>query len=90
MWDGLITWYEATILMIMFASYLTILFLAKTIAHWYNNLTHLYADSTRSTVFIIEESKSYYCMQRDAIFNFYDKHEQWFTYNAVRYLCSNV
>lgn len=55
MWDGLIEWYEATILMILFAAYLTILFCGKTFARWYNKLAHVYTGNTGSTAFSEEE-----------------------------------
>ncbi|XP_066584447.1 sodium/potassium/calcium exchanger 4-like [Prorops nasuta] len=38
MWDGIIKWYEAAILMILFFGYLAILFSGKTLAKWYKRI----------------------------------------------------
>lgn len=57
MWDGIIKLYEAVILMVLFVSYLTILFSNKCIARWLNKFAHLYTCKTRSTNLTEEESK---------------------------------
>ncbi|KAL6254190.1 hypothetical protein P5V15_014812 [Pogonomyrmex californicus] len=49
MWDGIITLYEAISLMVLFVTYLTILFCNKCIARWYNKFAHLFTCKTRST-----------------------------------------
>ncbi|XP_047351961.1 sodium/potassium/calcium exchanger 4-like [Vespa velutina] len=41
MWDGLITWYEATIFMILFVGYLVLLFCGEGITRWYKKIKHL-------------------------------------------------
>ncbi|XP_012288710.1 sodium/potassium/calcium exchanger 3 [Orussus abietinus] len=38
MWDGLVTWYESMILMIMFTSYFTLLFFNERLIRWANKL----------------------------------------------------
>ncbi|XP_072753160.1 sodium/potassium/calcium exchanger 4 isoform X2 [Anoplolepis gracilipes] len=51
MWDGIIKLYEAIILMVLFVTYLTILFCGKCFVHWHNKLAHLYTCKNRSTIF---------------------------------------
>ncbi|KAL2727393.1 sodium/potassium/calcium exchanger 4-like [Vespula maculifrons] len=41
MWDGLITWYEATIFMVLFVGYLVLLFSGEGITRWYKKIKHL-------------------------------------------------
>ncbi|KMQ94608.1 sodium potassium calcium exchanger 4-like protein [Lasius niger] len=48
MWDGVIKLYEAIILMVLFVTYLTILFCSKYFVRWHNKLVHLYTDKNRS------------------------------------------
>ncbi|EZA57026.1 Sodium/potassium/calcium exchanger, partial [Ooceraea biroi] len=55
MWDGYIVLYEAIILMVLFASYLMILFCGKWFARWYNKLTHL-CTGNHNTVFAKTET----------------------------------
>ncbi|KAL6440980.1 hypothetical protein ACFW04_003393 [Cataglyphis niger] len=55
MWDGVIKLYEAIILMVLFVTYLTILFCGKCFVRWHNKLAHLYADKNRSTNFSEKE-----------------------------------
>ena len=38
MWDGLITWYEAAILMVLFTAYFTLLFLNDALLRFYNKI----------------------------------------------------
>lgn len=63
MWDGIIQLYEAIILMVLFISYLTILFSSKCIVRWHNKLAHLYICKTRSTNLTEEESKFHYIIE---------------------------
>ncbi|KAL0118746.1 hypothetical protein PUN28_009427 [Cardiocondyla obscurior] len=49
MWDGVIKLYEAIILIVLFISYLTLLFCSKCITRWHNKLAHVYVRKARST-----------------------------------------
>ncbi|GAB1866614.1 Sodium/potassium/calcium exchanger 5 [Camponotus japonicus] len=49
--DGVIKLYEAIILMVLFVTYLTILFCGKWFVRWYNKLAHLFTDKNGSTIF---------------------------------------
>ncbi|KAG7201482.1 hypothetical protein KM043_004241 [Ampulex compressa] len=46
MWDGLITWYESTILMVLFAGYLMLLFCSKMLARWCRKILHFWSGKT--------------------------------------------
>lgn len=60
MWDGVIKLYEAIILMVLFVTYLTILFCGKCFVRWYNKLAHLFTDKNGSTIFSEKKSKFYH------------------------------
>lgn len=49
MWDGLITWYEATIFIVLFVGYLVLLFSGEGITRWYNKMKHLCWNGTEFT-----------------------------------------
>ncbi|KAK2584599.1 hypothetical protein KPH14_006957 [Odynerus spinipes] len=46
MWDGLITWYEATIFIILFVGYLVLLFCGEGLTRWCNKFKHLCSNGT--------------------------------------------
>ncbi|XP_015181431.1 PREDICTED: sodium/potassium/calcium exchanger 3-like isoform X1 [Polistes dominula] len=49
MWDGLITWYEATVFIVLFVGYLVLLFSGEGITRWYNKIKHLCWNGTEFT-----------------------------------------